>query len=86
MIKVTTVTLSDCAHCLAIGPMLENLKKEYPDIEIENVQATSERGQELVIKYGIMANPGIIINDQLFAMGGTTEKDLREKFDELIGK
>ncbi|MEK7599126.1 MAG: thioredoxin family protein [Patescibacteria group bacterium] len=37
----------------------------------------------MITKYGIMSSPGIIINGELFAMGGTTEKELRDKFEEL---
>jgi hypothetical protein len=35
------------------------------------------------MKHGILSSPGILINDEFFSMGGATEKQLREKFEEL---
>lgn len=83
MIKVTLIRPSGCQHCSAVKGTLEKLKNDYPDLKIEEIEATSPEGQTLVVKHGIMASPGILINDQFFAMGGATESQLRKKFEEL---
>lgn len=83
MIKVTLIRPSGCQHCVQVKGTLEKLKTDYPDLVLEEIEATTPEGQELIIKYGILSSPGILINDEFFAMGGATEKQLREKFDEL---
>lgn len=83
MLKVTLVRPEGCAHCGQVKGTLEKLKKEYPELTLEDIDMLSDKGQELVQKYGIMASPGILINDEFFASGGASEGQLRKKFDEL---
>lgn len=83
MLKVTLVRPEGCAHCGQVLETLEKLKKAYPNLTIEDIDMVSDKGQELVQKYGIMASPGILINDEFFASGGATEDQLRKKFEEL---
>lgn len=83
MIKVTLIRPSGCQHCVQVKGTLEKLKAGYPDLTIEEVEATTPEGQALIMKYGILLSPGILVNDEFFAMGGATESQLREKFEEL---
>lgn len=83
MIKVTLIRPSGCMHCIQVKRTLEKLKTEYTDLIIEEVEATTPEGQALIMKHGILASPGILINDEFFAMGGATEKQLREKFEQI---
>lgn len=83
MINLTLVTREGCVHCAQTKEILKKIKPEYPELAVEEIDMTTPKGQELISKYGIMSSPGIIINDELFAMGGTTEKELRDKFEEL---
>ena len=82
-INMTLVTKEGCVHCAQAKEILKKIQPEYPELVVEEIDMTTPQGQELISKYGIMSSPGIIINGELFAMGGTTEKDLREKFTEL---
>ncbi len=82
-IKMIFVTREGCVHCVETKKILEKLRPEYPELIIDEVDMTTPEGQELISKYSIMSSPGIIINNELFAMGGTTEKELRNKFTEL---
>jgi glutaredoxin len=68
---------------MSVKKILEKLKSEYPDLRIEEINAVSPEGQELIKKHQILSIPGILINDQFFAMGVTTEEQLRKKFNEL---
>ncbi len=52
-------------------------------IQTEEIDMSTSEGQELVSKHNIMASPGILVNDEFFAMGGATEAQFREKFEEL---
>ena len=83
MIKVTLVRPEGCAHCGQVLDTLTKLKKDYPDLTIDDIDMICDKGQELVQKYGIMASPGILINNEFFASGGATEEQLRKKFGEL---
>lgn len=83
MIKVTLISPSGCQHCAAVKGTLEKLKKDFPDMTIEEIEATTPEGRSLIQKYGILSSPGILVNDEFFAMGGATEEQLRKKFEEL---
>lgn len=83
MINLTLVTREGCVHCAQTKEILKKIKPEYPELVVEEIDIASSKGQELISKYSIMSSPGIIINGELFAMGGTTEKELRDKFAEL---
>lgn len=83
MINLTLVTREGCVHCAQTKEILKKIKPEYPELAIEEVDMITQKGQELISKYGIMSSPGIIINDELFAVGGATEKELRGKLTEL---
>lgn len=82
MLKVTLVRPEGCAHCAQVKQTLEKLKKDYPNLTIEDIDMISDKGQQIVQKYGIMASPGILINNEFFASGGATEEQLRKKFEE----
>ncbi|MEX0940834.1 MAG: glutaredoxin [Candidatus Babeliales bacterium] len=82
MIKVTILTTKGCSHCMQAKEILSKLKPKY-DLNIEDIDVTTDRGQELAKKHKIMTSPGILINDEFFSMGGVTEGQLRSKFDEL---
>ncbi len=83
MFKVTLIHPDGCAHCEAVKTTLEEMKSEYPDITIEEIDMVTPEGQELVKKYGILSSPGILVNDDFFAFGGATKEQFKEKFDEL---
>ena len=83
-INLTIVTMDGCIHCARAKEVLAKVQPDYPDLTIKEVKITSDEGQKLISKYSIMSNPGIIINDELFSVGGTTEEDLRKKFGEIL--
>lgn len=82
-IRMTLVTREGCVHCAQTKELLQKIQSEYPELVVEEIDMTTPKGQELIGQYGIMSSPGIIINDELFSMGGTTEKELREKLNTL---
>lgn len=83
MLKVTLVRPKGCAHCGQVLDTLEKLKKDYQSLQVEDIDMESDTGQGIVQKYGIMASPGILINNEFFASGGATEDQLRKKFEEI---
>lgn len=55
---------------------IKKIQPEYPELAITEVDMITLEVQKLISKYGIMSSPGVIINGELFSMGGTTEKEL----------
>ena len=84
-VTIQELTMPDCAHCAAAKKILEGeIKPEFPDVEIEYIDITSEAGQKLVQKYGIMSSPGIIVNGELFSVGGLDKEKLAKKIQDII--
>lgn len=82
--KVTLISSPGCMHCVAVKGTLKQLKEDkYPTLEVQDVDMASPEGQELVAKHKIMASPGILVNDEFFAMGGATREQFEEKFKDL---
>lgn len=86
-IKLEEVVVPRCAECARFKELWENkLSQEFPNVEFKEIDATAPGGQEILIKYGIMASPGIIVNGELFSVGRVNEEKLRSKLQELSSK
>ncbi len=79
MINIQFITVPGCHECAKAKEIFEELKPEFPQMQIEEVNATTSKGIEMIQKYGIMASPGIIINGELFSTGGVNKNKLVEK-------
>ncbi len=83
MIKLQLLTSIGCGHCAEAKKVLEEVKPDFPDLQIEEVDMTTEAGQEMLGKYMVMSSPGVIINGELFAQGGLDKEKLIEKLESL---
>ena len=84
MIKIQEVSAPGCAHCEEARRLLQQeIKQQFPNVEIEFIDMLSEKGQKMVQGYGIMASPGIIVNDELFSVGGLDKNKLVDKIKSL---
>ncbi len=84
MIKIQEVSAKGCSHCEEAKRLLqEEIKKQFPNVEFEFIDMMTEKGMELVQKHGIMASPGIIVNSELFSVGGLDKNKLVEKIKSL---
>jgi len=83
MISIQFVTVEGCYHCAKAKEVFEDLKSQYPEMKIEEIDATTSQGMELVSKYEIFQSPGIIINGELFSTGGLNKDKFIEKLDSL---
>ena len=80
MIKIQELSTPGCSHCAAAKKLLEEeIRPQFPDVEIEYIDMLSEQGQKMVQEYSIMTSPGIIINGELFSVGGLDKGKLIEK-------
>ncbi len=83
-IKIQEVSTPGCSHCAAAKELLENdIRPNFPNVEIEYIEMMSEQGQKMVQEYGIMSSPGIIVNGELFSVGGLDKDKLIEKIKAL---
>ena len=72
-----------CAICKRFELYWHSIEKDWPNVTYKNVSVATPEGQELVSKFMIMSSPGIILNGELFAMGGYDENKFIEKLKEL---
>lgn len=83
MINIQLVISPGCTHCAEVRKVLEELKPKYPAMQVEEIDATTQKGMDLVLKHTIMASPGTIINGELFATGGINKNSLVKKLESL---
>lgn len=85
-INIQFITVPGCHECARARKVFEELKPLYPEMEIQEIDATTEEGIEIVSKYGIFASPGIIINGELFSSGGLNKNLFVKKLSEILKK
>lgn len=83
MIKLQILTSKSFVHCAEAKEILKEIRPDFPELEIEEIDMAAKQGQEMINKYMIMSSPGIIINDELFSVGGVKKDKLIVKLREL---
>ncbi len=83
MAKIQFLTMVGCHNCEAAKKIFDEVLPDFSNIEVDEIDITTDEGQQLVQKYGVMASPGIIINDELFSTGGVNKDKLVEKLKSL---
>lgn len=73
MHKVTVVTTKSCPYCPSAKKLWQDLKKTHK-FEYEEVDAMSEKGQDLVGRFGIMSVPTTIIDGKVKFTGVPDKK------------
>jgi len=86
MINIQFITVAGCYHCAKAKEIFAELQPQYPEMKIEEIDATTEKGMELVLRYGIFQSPGIAINGELFSTGGLHKEKFVAKLEELKGR
>jgi glutaredoxin len=82
-ISLILVSVPGCVECKRFEEHWNQIKDQFPNVEYTNISAISPEGQELVSKHSIMMSPGIIVNSELFALGGIDMEKLKTKLKEL---
>ena len=72
-----------CHSCEEAKRIFDEVIPDFPQMKVKEIDIASEKGQELVQKYGIMGSPGIVINGELFSTGGVDKEKLEEKLQSL---
>ena len=82
MTKITVVYTKTCPYCPATKQLWKSIQKEMK-FEYEEVDAVSPKGQQLVVKFNIMAVPTTIIDDGRDVIVGVPSK---QKAIEAVSK
>lgn len=78
-IKVEVVATPGCHTCGLFDEFWHSIEKDWPNVSYQKIELTTDEGRSLVGKYNIMASPGIIINGELWAVGGFDKEKFIEK-------
>lgn len=83
-VKIQEISTPGCVHCAEARKMLEQeIKKQFPQVDMEFIDMLSEKGQKMVAEHSIFASPGIIINGELFSAGELNKSKLIDKIKSL---
>lgn len=82
-IIIEVLTSPGCHNCAELKKYWESIKNDFLNVEMVDIDLASDKGQEMVQKYMIMASPGVIINGELFSTGGVDKEKFKAKLKEL---
>ncbi|MCH7641335.1 thioredoxin family protein [Patescibacteria group bacterium] len=82
-ITLTELTSPGCTICKAFEELWHSIEGNWSNVKYQNVSITTPEGAEIAQKYMIMSSPGIILNDELWAMGGFDKDKFVAKLKEL---
>lgn len=68
MVKVTVLTTKSCVYCPTAKRLWQDIRKEHK-FDYEEVDALSEKGQEIVERHGIMSVPTTLIDGKVMFTG-----------------
>lgn len=68
MVRVTIVTTKSCVYCPTAKRLWTDIKKDHK-FDYEEVDALSEKGQDIVARHGIMSVPTTLIDGRVVFTG-----------------
>jgi glutaredoxin len=74
--RVTLLTQPDCAYCDHAKQVLARVGQDHL-LEVEEVDLTSDRGQELAVAAQVLFAPGVLLDGEPFGYGRLSERKLR---------
>ncbi|MEK7108571.1 MAG: thioredoxin family protein [Patescibacteria group bacterium] len=72
-----------CQICRAFDDFWQGIAKDWPDVTYKKLDVTTPEGQEMVQKHMIFSSPAIVLNGELFAMGGFDKEKFLIRLKEL---
>ena len=82
-VNVVEVVSPGCQICHVVEKFWDDHKSEWPNVSFRRVDVVTQEGTGLAEKYMILASPGLIINDELFSVGGFDPGKFTDKLNEL---
>ena len=83
-ITLTELTSPGCTICKAFEEFWHSIETDWPNVKFKKISVIAPEGQEMATKYMIMSSPGIILNGELWAMGGFDQGKFLAKLKELL--
>lgn len=72
-----------CQVCRAFDEFWQTIVKDWSNVTYRKLDVTTAEGQAMVQKYMIFSSPAIVLNGELFQMGGFDRDKFIEKLKEL---
>ena len=82
-VTLDLVATEGCQICRAFEDFWHSVEKDWLNVVFRKVDLLTPEGQELVQKHMIFASPGIILNGELFQVGGFDREKFVSKLKEL---
>jgi hypothetical protein len=82
-VLVESLSSPGCHSCEIFEKFWHSVASQYPNVKYHNVSVLTAEGMEMASKYSIFASPGIIINGELFSVGGVNQDQFIQKIKEL---
>lgn len=80
---VESLSSPGCHNCKIFEEFWHSVASQYPGVKYRNVEVVTPEGMKMAQKYTILSSPGIIINGELFSMGGVDKDKFLAKIREL---
>jgi len=74
---ITVITNKGCSSCGNILKKIEELKPEFPNMNIETIDMSSDEGQKLIAENGILSSPGVFIDGKLAFFGPRSTEEIQ---------
>lgn len=78
-ISIIVISSPSCQICAGFDAFWKKIENNWPNVSYQKTDVTTPEGRELVQKYTILASPAIIINGELWSVGGYDENKFLEK-------
>ncbi len=82
-VTVVEVVSPGCQICQVVEEYWDSVKSQWPNVTFRRVDVVTPEGTELAQKHTILASPGIIMNEEIFSIGGFDKDKFTKKLKEL---
>ena len=82
-ISLDVLSAPGCQICKVFDDYWHSIEKDWPNVTYRKIEVTTEEGQALAQKYMIFSSPGVILNGELWAVGGFDRDKFIQKLKEL---
>jgi len=82
-VSLDVLSAPGCQICKVFEDFWHSVEKNWPNVTFRKVEVITEEGQAMAQKHMILASPGIILNGELFSVGGFDQEKFIQKLKEL---
>jgi len=75
--RLEYVTIPGCADCRRFEQLLDRVRPDFPELEVEEVASETPRGMALSVGRGALRFPVIVLDDEILAVETIEESVLR---------